>query len=121
MTDPITRPTAGMNFQYHDAAKVQTRLANLGLTASLIEAEGVRTFHTPDAVIVALNEADVQPRSLQFLSRVLAMVKRDHACRLISGMPLPELPRPRFSRRRRAQRPEHAAARPAAPTQQAIR
>ena len=120
MSDQIIRPTAGMNFQYHDAAKVQTRLASLGLKASLIEAEGVRTFHTPDAVVVALNEADVQPRSLQFLTRVLAMVKRDHACLLVSGLPLPELPRPRFSRRRRAKRPEHAN-RPDAATAQVAR
>lgn len=112
MTDSIIQPSDGMRLRFHDARKVQARLLELGLQASLIEAEGVRTHHSPSAVLVALNGADLEPRQLQFLTRVLQIVQRDHACRLASGLPLPELPRPRFGRRRRAVRPEHATDRP---------
>lgn len=112
MTDMITQASDGMRLRFHDAQKVQERLAELGLQASLIEAEGVRTYHCPEAVLVALNGADLEPRHLQFLARVLQIVQRDHACRLASGLPLPELPRPRFGRRRRTARPTHATDRP---------
>lgn len=114
MTDTITQASDGMRLRFHDARKVQARLLELGLQASLIEAEGVRTYHSPGTVLVALNGADLEPRLLQFLARVLQIVKRDHACRLASGLPLPELPRPRFSRRRRTKRPESSATQPSA-------
>jgi hypothetical protein len=114
MTDSITQPSDGMRFRFHDARKVHARLLELGFPASLLEAEGVRTFHSPGAVLVALNGADLEPHLLQFLAQVLQIVKRDHACRLASGLPLPELPRPRFSRRRRTERPESSTTQPSA-------
>ena len=119
MQNSITEPLAAVKFRFHDAAKVKARLAELGVEASLLEAEGVRTFHAPKAVLVALNEADLQPRSLQFLTRVLDMVKRDLACRLASGLPLPELPVPR-GRRRYVKRPETRATRPSATHNRAV-
>lgn len=119
MQNPIADPLAAVKFRFHDAAKVQARLAELGIEASLLEAEGVRTFHAPKAVLVALNEADLQPRSLQFLTRVLDMVKRDLACRLASGLPLPELPVPR-GRRRYVKRPESDAIQPNASRYRAV-
>ena len=114
MTDSMTQASDGMRLRFHDAHKVHTRLIELGLKASLLEAEGVRTYHSPGAVLVALNGADLEPRLLQFLARVLQIVQRDHACMLASGLPLPELPRPRFSRRRRTKRPESSAPQPSA-------
>lgn len=121
MPDTTTQASDGMRFRFHDARKVHARLLELGLQGSLLDAEGVRTYHSPRAVLVALNGADLEPRLLQFLARVLQIIKRDHACLLASGLPLPELPRPRFSRRRRERNCASAPKRTSAPTNQVSR
>lgn len=99
---------SALRHRYHDASKVHARLTELGLEASLIEAECLRTFHTPRAVLEALNSADLNTNGRLLLERVLGDIQRHHACLRKIGYPLPELPRRRYSHRRRDERPEHA-------------
>lgn len=99
---------SALRHRFHDAGKVHARLTELGIKASLIEAECLRTFDQSFAILDALSAADLQPRSRQLVEFVLGKIQHRHACMRKLGEPLPELPRRRYSHRRRDERPEHA-------------
>jgi hypothetical protein len=98
---------APLRYRFRDAKSVLARLNELGFDATLVEAEGVRTYHAPRATLEALSGADLNVNLRLFLAEVLGRVKRDLARLQALGQPLPELPRRRYERR---PRPDQAQA-----------